>query len=62
MRAIVNLRKDFVSSHLRSQIDALKDVLKTMETENSMDDGYIDENLKQVEKNLQRLRKLSKSQ
>lgn len=60
MPMILNSREDFVGSYLRSQVDALEDVLTTMEKENAMDDGYLDENLRRVEKNLHRIRKLNK--
>lgn len=60
MQTIMKSREDFVSSYLRSQIERLKGMLETMETENAMDEGYLDENLKRVEKNLYQLRKLSK--
>ena len=61
MRTMASLRKDFIGGHLRSQINTLKGVLTTIETENSIDDGYIDANLRRVEKNLQGLRKLNKN-
>ena len=61
MQTVMKSREDFVGSHLRSQIEALKDVLGTMETEDSIDDGYLDEKLKRVEKNLHQLRKLSRT-
>ena len=61
MPTMVDLRKDFIGGHLRSQIETLKGVLTTMETENSMDDGYIDENLRRIEKSLRQIRKLSRN-
>ena len=61
MQTVMKSREDFISSHLRSQIETLKGMLETMEIENSMDDGYLDENLKRVEKNLYQLRKLSRT-
>ena len=60
MKTAMRSREDFVSSHLRAQIETLKSMLETMEIENSIDDGYLDEKLKHVEKDLYQLRKLSK--
>ena len=57
----MRLREDFVSSHLRAQIETLKSMLETMEIENSIDDGYLDEKLKRVEKDLYQLRELSRT-
>ncbi|MCK4859002.1 MAG: hypothetical protein KAS87_00400 [Candidatus Omnitrophica bacterium] len=61
MQRMESLPQDFVGSYLRFQIETLEDVLTTMEAENAMDDGYMDENLKRVEKNLHQIRKLTKS-
>ena len=57
MQTMMNRRKDFIASHLRSQIEALRMVLESMERENLANSGYIDESLKKVEKNLHRIRR-----
>lgn len=58
MPVALNSRDGFISSHLRSQIETLENILATMERENVMDSEYLDENLKQVEKNLHWIRKI----
>ncbi len=58
IETISGMRKDFVASYLRSQINRLSDILTSIEIENRLEDNYADENLKQVEINLRQLRKL----
>lgn len=57
MQTMMNQRKDFIASHLRSQIEALRTVLESIERENLANSDYIDKSLKNVEKNLRRIRR-----
>jgi hypothetical protein len=56
-----SLRKDYVASYLRSQMDTLKAVLEAMEDSNSIEDNYANESLKRVEINIKNLRKSLKN-
>jgi hypothetical protein len=58
MNVMSGVRKDFIASHLRSQINTLRSVLSIIEEENDHTCGYAEENLKQVETNLRKIRKL----
>jgi hypothetical protein len=52
-----SIRKDFVASHLRSQINRLRGILTTIEAEDA-DNMYAFESLKEIETNLRQIRKL----
>lgn len=58
MFAVSSQRKDMVASHLRFQIRTLQDVLKDIESGESIDEAYAMGTVKYVEKNLSQLRKL----
>ena len=51
-----NIHEDLFVSFLRSQTNSLQKVLTHIEQGNEIN-GYVDENLKSVEKDLRRLRK-----
>ena len=57
MHTMSSLRKDYVASYLRSQMNTLKAVLEAMEDSNSIEDNYANESLKRVEINIRSLRK-----
>jgi mannitol/fructose-specific phosphotransferase system IIA component len=52
------MRKDFLASHLRSLINALKTILKNLEEDGHIEENYVNESLKKAEKNLHQLGKL----
>ena len=52
------IRKDFVASHLRSQVNNLKNILDNIEEENKVDCDYTSESLREIETKLRQLRKL----
>jgi len=58
MQAMSSIRRDFVASHLRSQLNRLRSVLENIEEEEHIDSGYADESLKQIEMTLRSIRKL----
>jgi hypothetical protein len=58
MQAMSEIRKDFISSHLRSQLNSLKNILDDIEEQNKVDCGYARESLKDIEIKLRQLRKL----
>jgi exonuclease VII large subunit len=58
MYTMSNIHKDFLASNIRSQINRLRDVLINLETENSLDRGYANGALKDIEVNLRQIRKL----
>jgi len=58
MQAMSSIRRDFVASHLRSQLSRLRNVLENIEEEEHIDSGYADESLKQIEVTLRNIRKL----
>lgn len=58
MQVMSAIRKDFVASHLRSQVNSLKDILNNIEEENKVDCDYARESLREIEIKLRQLRKL----
>jgi hypothetical protein len=54
---MTSLRKDYVASHLRSQVNTLRAVLDAMENSNCIEDDYAGESLKRVEIDIRNLRK-----
>ena len=52
------IRKDFIASHLRSNLNSLKNVLNNIEEENKVDCDYTRESLRDIETKLRQLRKL----
>lgn len=57
VQTMSSIRKDFVASHLRSQINRLRGILSTIEAEDA-DNMYAFESLKEIEVNLRQIRKL----
>ena len=51
------MRRDFVASHLRSQIYTLQGVLKDLENEESLSQEVTNEDLRRVEYMLRQLRR-----
>jgi len=60
MNTTSSLNKDYVASHLRSQLCTLRSVLKSIESQNLLESDYASESLKRVEINLRKLRKTCK--
>jgi len=58
MNTMSPIRKDFLASHLRSQLDRLTGILNNIEEEVLVDAEYTSDSLKQVELNLRQIRKL----
>ena len=58
MQTMSNIRRDFVATHLRSQINSLGKILEHIEKEKDFEFDYADESLKGVENNLRQLRKI----
>jgi len=58
MQAMSSIRRDFIASHLRSQLEQLRNALENIEEEEHIDSGYADESLKQIEMTLRNIRKL----
>ncbi len=52
-----SLHRDFIASFLRSQLGTLQSVLAEIENSDRLEDGYVEESLRRVEKELHRLRK-----
>ena len=52
------MRKDFVASYLRSQLNRLQDVLDNIDGENKVECGFATESLRKVETSLRRIRKM----
>ena len=59
MNKISGLCKDFIVTHIRSQMNILENVISNIEGSCNLEDEYIDESLKKVETNIKQLRKLS---
>jgi hypothetical protein len=58
MQGMSAIRKDFIASHLRSQVNGLQNILDNIEEENKVDCSYAHESLKDIEIKLRQLRKL----
>jgi hypothetical protein len=58
MQAISAIRKDFIATYLRFQLNSLKNILDDIEEQNKVDCGYTRESLKDIEIKLRQLRKL----
>jgi len=56
-----SLQTDFIASSLRSQLIALQNILTHIESSQQVEDAYIKESLRRVEKGLCRLRKFCSS-
>jgi hypothetical protein len=52
------MRKDFVASYLRSQLNRLQDVLDNIEEENKVECGFATDSLREVETSLRKIRKM----
>ncbi len=61
VKTMSSLQSDFVASYLRSQLVALQNVLSHIESSQKIEDVYVKESLRRVEKELYRLRKFCSS-
>jgi len=52
------VRKDFIASYLRFQLNSLRNILDNIEEENKVDCDYARESIKDIEVKLRQLRKL----
>ena len=59
MQTMSSIRRDFVASHLRSQLNRLRSILDNIEKETQVDSGYTGECIKEVETGLRMARRLS---
>ncbi|MFA5410811.1 MAG: hypothetical protein WC321_03005 [Candidatus Omnitrophota bacterium] len=59
METISPIRREFVASHLRSQLERLRRVVGNIEVEDARDRFYAKESLREIEANLRRIRKLN---
>ncbi len=57
MNTMSSIRRDFVASHLRNQINRLRSILDNIEEERA-DCDYADQSLKEIEGGLRQIRKL----
>lgn len=58
MNAMTSVRKEFIASHLRLQMDRLRNILSNIEEENKVNCDYAYESLKKIEGNLRQIRKM----
>lgn len=61
MEGITSILREFIVSHLRSQVKIIQTVLSSIENSREMEFYYVNESLGRVVLNLQRLRKLLKT-
>ena len=52
------IRRDFIASYLRVQLNKISSVLNNIENDETADCGYTNESLKGIEANLKQIRKL----
>jgi len=58
MNTMSPIRKDFLASHLRSQLGRLSNILNNIEEERLIDGECASDSLKEVELSLRQIRKL----
>jgi hypothetical protein len=58
MQAISSIRRDFIASNLRSQINRLRHLLNSLEEENDLEFNYTDQSLKDIEIKIRQIRRL----
>jgi hypothetical protein len=58
MEDMSTIRRDFVASHLRSQLSRLRSILSNIEEEDRVDCFYANESLREIEVGLRQIRKL----
>jgi hypothetical protein len=58
MNTITSVRKEFLASRLRLQMDRLGNILGAIEEESKVDCDYVYESLKKIEGNLRQARKM----
>ncbi|MDD4907617.1 MAG: hypothetical protein PHJ00_00985 [Candidatus Omnitrophica bacterium] len=58
MEMMSNMRRDFIASNLRSQINRLSNILVNLEEDKKVDCDYANESLKEIENRLRQIRKL----
>lgn len=58
LKTMSSIRRDFVASHLRSQINRLRSILNNIEAEEGVDCDYASESLREIETTLRNIRKL----
>lgn len=58
MQSMSMMRKDFVASYLRSQLNRLQDVLDNIEEESKVECGFAADSLREVETSLRKIRKM----
>ncbi|MBF0385139.1 MAG: hypothetical protein HQL27_04640 [Candidatus Omnitrophica bacterium] len=56
MQDISKIRREFISGHLRTQLNSLKWLLDDLENEITIDSDYTYESLREAEINLRKLR------
>jgi hypothetical protein len=57
MSRISNLRKDYLASNIRCQVNTLNSIINNMESHDYLHDEYADESLQRVIINLVKLRR-----
>ena len=57
IQTMSSMRRDFIASHLRSQMERLSGLLRNIENEDRFDLNYGDESLRRIEINLRQIRK-----
>jgi hypothetical protein len=58
MQLMSMMRKDFVASCLRSQLNRLQDVLNNIEEESKVEGDFATDSLREVETSLRKIRKM----
>jgi hypothetical protein len=58
VQTMSSIRRDFVASHLRYQLNRLRSILDNIEEDKQVDSGYTGESLKEIETGLRQIRRL----
>jgi hypothetical protein len=58
MQTMSTIRREFVATHIRSQINQLRRILTNIEEENTVDGAFTQDVLREIEAHLRQIRKL----
>jgi hypothetical protein len=57
VKEVSGIRKEFMASSIKSQMNRFSRILNVIENDDSVDTGYVDSSLKEIEHSLRKIRK-----
>jgi len=58
MQTMSSIRKDFVATHIRVQLERLRNILESVEECDAVDSTYAEESLRRIESDIRSIRKI----